>query len=129
MVTSANLSKQAWGDVLNKKDEIWIQSWEAGVVVWPALYKHGGEGFMVPVFGRDLPGDVDGRQDNREEGESEGGSESGSGSDSDWKGKTVVGVRMPYDLPLAPYAAEERPWCASMRYEEVDRFGRSWGGY
>jgi tyrosyl-DNA phosphodiesterase-1 len=42
MLTSANLSKQAWGECENKKGEVWIQSYETGVVVWPALYTHGG---------------------------------------------------------------------------------------
>ncbi|KAH7382590.1 tyrosyl-DNA phosphodiesterase-domain-containing protein [Phaeosphaeria sp. MPI-PUGE-AT-0046c] len=124
MVTSANLSKQAWGDVVNKKDEIWIQSWEAGVVVWPALFTEGGKSegsVMVPVFGKDMPGrgDVCGGEESMDE------EENGKGQ----AGKTVVGFRMPYDLPLSPYAVEDRPWCATMQYAEPDRFGFGWGGY
>ncbi|KAF1843452.1 tyrosyl-DNA phosphodiesterase 1 [Cucurbitaria berberidis CBS 394.84] len=123
MVTSANLSKQAWGDVVNKKEEIWIQSWEAGVVVWPALFaaldsaKEQAEArnnvIMVPVFGKDLP-----RHEDLHEGE--GGTETL---------KTVVGFRMPYSLPLSSYKAEDMPWCATMKYSEPDWKGLSWGGY
>lgn len=121
MVTSANLSKQAWGDVVNKKDEIWIQSWEAGVVVWPALFNEAEDTeqrIMVPVFGKDMPGPENVPDDEK------GGKEEG-----DRVGKTVIGFRMPYDLPLSPYAAEDRPWCATMQYSEPDRFGFGWGGY
>ncbi|KAH7072368.1 tyrosyl-DNA phosphodiesterase 1 [Paraphoma chrysanthemicola] len=108
MVTSANLSKQAWGDVVNKKDEIWIQSYEAGVVVWPALF--GGEDtVMVPVFGKDMPDAGDAVGDDGE--------------------KPMVGFRMPYDLPLSPYSSGDKPWCATMQYKEPDWKNLAWGGY
>lgn len=116
MVTSANLSKQAWGDVVNKRDETWIQSWEAGVLVWPELFAENKEAIMVPVFGKDTPGpeelptqDVD--------------------KSADEAGKTVVGFRMPYDLPLTPYTAKEKPWCAQMPCAEPDWMGRAWPGF
>ncbi|KAF1913188.1 tyrosyl-DNA phosphodiesterase I [Ampelomyces quisqualis] len=118
MVTSANLSKQAWGDVVNKRDEIWIQSWEAGVVVWPALFaepEEGGKVVMVPVFGKDTPG-------------TEAGAGVGIALD-DMEKEKMIGFRMPYDLPLQPYAADDKPWCATMQYAEPDWSGRSWGGY
>jgi tyrosyl-DNA phosphodiesterase-1 len=110
MVTSANLSKQAWGDVINKKDEIWIQSYEAGVVVWPALFGDS-DTVMVPVFGKDMPVPEDAIN---EHGKKKG---------------TVVGFRMPYDLPLCPYKADDKPWCATMQYGELDWEGKAWGGY
>ncbi|KAI4662202.1 uncharacterized protein J4E79_004489 [Alternaria viburni] len=120
MVTSANLSKQAWGDVVNKKDEIWIQSWEAGVVVWPALCAQTQEEvIMVPVFGEDMPGP-----------ESLNALDDGSsGTAAEEKKMTVVGCRMAYDLPLRSYTADERPWCATMQYMEPDREGHAWAGY
>jgi tyrosyl-DNA phosphodiesterase-1 len=126
MVTSANLSKQAWGDVVNKKDEIWIQSWEAGVVVWPALYgqeESVGKVKMVPLFGKDMPGaeDVTAHEDGR-------GTTAAGGKEM-VQSKTIVGFRMPYDLPLRPYTADERPWCATMRYPEPDRNGHAWDCY
>jgi tyrosyl-DNA phosphodiesterase-1 len=110
MVTSANLSKQAWGDVINKKDEIWIQSYEAGVVVWPSLFGDS-DTVMVPVFGKDMPVPEDAINEHGE------------------KSRTVVGFRMPYDLPLSPYKADDKPWCATMQYGELDWKGKAWGGY
>jgi tyrosyl-DNA phosphodiesterase-1 len=125
MVTSANLSKQAWGDVVNKKEEIWIQSWEAGVVVWPDLYAQAQsrrEVIMVPVFGVDMPGPANLHvHDHSGDTAAEGMKLA--------KPKTVVGLRMPYDLPLRPYSADEKPWCATMQHSEPDRNGHAWGGY
>ncbi|KAI8931273.1 hypothetical protein NX059_011618 [Plenodomus lindquistii] len=129
MVTSANLSKQAWGDVVNKKDEIWIQSWEAGVVVWPALFNESdvGDGandadtIMVPVFGKDVPDVSD--QPNKSS------VASAEGSQAEKAAERVVGFRMPYNLPLHPYSADEKPWCATMEYKELDWKGLAWSTY
>jgi len=125
MVTSANLSKQAWGETENKKGEVWIQSWETGVVVWPGLFKESGhEGErererervkMVPVFKKDMP-TVEDWGDESKEAENEGGAR-------------LVGFRMPYDLPLEPYREEEVPWCATAEHKERDWKGKAWRGY
>lgn len=107
MLTSANLSTQAWGGAVAAGGEVRICSYEIGVVVWPALFdKEGEEGKteMVPTFKTDSPAAAEG--DLR-----------------------VVGLRMPYDLPLVPYAKGEKPWCASEPDGEKDWMGRVWPGY
>ena len=111
MVTSANLSTQAWGAAINGAGEVRICSYEIGVVVWPALWGDGvgDRAEMVPVFKKDMP-DVE-----KEEQES--------------PATTRVGWRMPYDLPLVPYAKDEMPWCATAPDEEPDWMGRSWSGF
>jgi tyrosyl-DNA phosphodiesterase 1 len=38
MVTSANLSTQAWGAAANANGEVRICSWEIDVIVWPDLF-------------------------------------------------------------------------------------------
>lgn len=38
----------------------------------------------------------------------------------------LMGVRIPYSLPLQRYGAEEVPWVATMQHSEPDRFGRQW---
>lgn len=51
LLTSANLSKQAWGEGRNKEGRVRVASYEVGVLVWPGLW---GEGrVMEGVFGRD----------------------------------------------------------------------------
>lgn len=122
MLTSANLSKQAWGEAAQAAGEVRIASWEIGVLVWPELLAN--DSVMVPTFQSDSPD------------EQASGSGSGSASvlaqaptpaDGDGKEHAVVGVRIPYDMPLQRYGRQEIPWVASMTHSEPDRFGRVWG--
>jgi tyrosyl-DNA phosphodiesterase-1 len=115
MITSANLSQQAWGWTIDKNGQVRIASYEIGVVVWPGLFKENdgeAEVIMVPTFGRDMPeaGDV-------------------VSGETAIPAKTVIGVRMPYDLPLVPYDKSDVPWCTTMAHREPDWRGNVWGGY
>ena len=111
MVTSANLSTQAWGSGPNAGGGVKICSYELGVMVWPGLWDDGSSAGarMVPVFGADVPS-------SQEHG--------GLGH-----GGVTVGWRMPYDLPLVPYGEDERPWCATEACDEPDWMGRVWPGF
>lgn len=191
LVTSANLSKQAWGDTINKQGEVRIQSYETGVLVWPDLFADPHtdcDVTMVPTFGKDMPDAEDapsqpsrscevptGAQDagdaqddvetededdsEEEETETEDEAEADNPASDDIetedesepvkhddhipstdkdqapqrrtssRKRIVVGFRMPYDLPLSPYSAEDLPWCATQSYTEPDWKGRAWGGY
>ncbi|TVY35424.1 putative tyrosyl-DNA phosphodiesterase [Lachnellula subtilissima] len=101
LVTSANLSKQAWGEAMNSAGEIRVCSYEVGVMVWPELY--GDDATMIPTFKTDSPP-----------------------ADLKTKNKIVVGARMPYDLPLVPYKNSDIPWCATASYTEPDWLGETW---
>jgi tyrosyl-DNA phosphodiesterase-1 len=170
LLTSANLSKQAWGDVTNKQGEVRIQSYETGVLVWPELFVEPGyEASMVPTFGDDMPkshdvsteaslqhqleakaadkaaeDDEETEDENDEDVETEdentGVQHSQNGvtqmsnnekvpiHNSDKK-RIVVGLRMPYDLPLSSYNAKDKPWCATQQYTDPDWKGRVWAGF
>ncbi|KAJ5194218.1 Tyrosyl-DNA phosphodiesterase [Penicillium cf. griseofulvum] len=123
MVSSANLSTQAWGANNNPSGEVRICSWEIGVVVWPELFLDGGcddaasasasasasespapDALMVPCFRRDRPAVSEGTE----------------------TASVVVGFRMPYDLPLTPYSAGDEPWCATASHHLPDWQGQSW---
>ena len=101
LVTSANLSKQAWGEAANAAGEVRICSYEIGVLVWPELF--GEKATMVPTFKSDTPS-----------------------ADAKGGGYLVVGARMPYDLPLVLYAKDDVPWCATSSYREPDWAGETW---
>ena len=109
LLTSANLSKQAWGVEGKDGKGLKISSYELGVMVWPALYltdeevEAGTEAKMVPCFGRDIPE-----------------------PDEDVGEGVEVGLRMPYDLPLTPYGNGEMPWDGGREYKNVDRRGKTW---
>ena len=117
MMTSANLSTQAWGGATNAAGEVRVCSYEIGIVVWPELWDEGkvGSAEMVPVFKRDTP--------HTEEEKSTVNNAAGP------EIKTRVGWRMPYDLPLVPYQNAEMPWCATAPCQEPDWMGRIWPGF
>jgi tyrosyl-DNA phosphodiesterase-1 len=96
LITSANLSMQAWG-AAEKDGAVRICSYEAGVLVHPGLW---GENVKLkPVF----------LKDNRAE-----------------RGGRVAPLRMPYGLPVRRYSGRDEAWCAAKSYKEVDWLGRSW---
>ncbi|KAF2626472.1 phospholipase D/nuclease [Macroventuria anomochaeta] len=131
LLTSANLSKQAWGDVADKQGKIWIQSYETGVLVWPELFgERESKVSMVPVFGKDALQTEDEIDVQPRQSETKPESDKGKAPVHNLvKKQVVVGLRMPYDLPLSSYAAKDMPWCATQEYSEPDWKGRTWKGF
>ncbi|OJD28149.1 hypothetical protein ACJ73_00454 [Blastomyces percursus] len=143
MVSSANLSLQAWGAAANGKKEIRICSWEIGVIVWPDLFvnrevddddgigrKEKGKGKRARENGsRGIQEDKNKtavmlpcfKQDMPE---ARGDKDNGSSATA--TATTFVGLRMPYDLPLSPYTPQDQPWCATASYKEPDWLGQTW---
>lgn len=127
LVTSANVSTQAWGTAVSPASgEVKISSWEMGVLVWPALFRaddsDAGRAVMQPCFQQDLP---------------DNGSDSGravkscSAQDEPacldrTEPAVVVGLRMPYDVPLTRYGRDDAPWCATAAHTEPDWKGQTW---
>ncbi|KAI0478479.1 tyrosyl-DNA phosphodiesterase [Xylariaceae sp. FL0804] len=152
LLTSANISKQAWGEAASSAGQVRIASWEVGVLVWPALllvargHGHGGGGGsgseddrggrdngddqpavaparMVATFGTDIPSaaaaaDLDGEG-------GEGARDGRGGGRGRRQGGPVVGLRIPYSLPLQRYGDDEVPWVASAVHDEPDWKGAS----
>ncbi|KAI1739601.1 tyrosyl-DNA phosphodiesterase [Xylaria scruposa] len=108
MLTSANVSKQAWGEATNKAGEVRVASWEIGVLVWPELLTKDAEAKMIGTFKTDQPGKED---------------------DPDDESSPVVGLRIPYSLPLRKYGDSEVPWVATMGHRQPDWMGQVWPGY
>ncbi|KAL7822882.1 tyrosyl-DNA phosphodiesterase 1 [Trichoderma gracile] len=103
MLTSANVSKQAWGEALSSTTgKIRIASWEVGVVVWPGLLCE--DGVMVSSFQSDTPGAAPVTEGQR----------------------PVIGLRMPYSMPLQAYGKDEVPWAATAAHSEPDCKGCMW---
>lgn len=139
LLTSANLSTQAWGTLREKDEEIVVQSFEIGVLVWPGLFDEGfdtgeeeqhkttgpkngrqiqgcgkkGTSRMVPTFGSDDPKEAKGK--------SRGGDGDGHVDEG-----PIIGLRLPYDLPLTSYKQGDMPWSPQGAYEVPDRHGRRW---
>lgn len=104
LLTSANISMQAWGTSENPRPknqgggiEFKVSSYEAGVLVYPEIL---GVKDIVPVFKKDLP-----------HWHLEGG---------------MAGLRVPYGLPLRRYTAADMPWCATINHGDLDWLGNTW---
>ncbi|KAI9821207.1 MAG: tyrosyl-DNA phosphodiesterase 1 [Pycnora praestabilis] len=132
MLTSANLSTQAWGATATASGEVRICSWEIGVVIWPGLWDERTpqvtstssrsttrKAVLVPVFRQDRPPIEDFPLRNNPQNQGPKATEK----------KTIVGFRMPYDLPLVPYGKDDIPWCATSSYSEPDWMGCTYGGF
>ncbi|KAM0251136.1 hypothetical protein ACHAQJ_008306 [Trichoderma viride] len=105
MLTSANMSKQAWGETLKPTTgEVRIASWEVGVLVWPGLLCEDGAGAMMSLFQSDTADVPPSTQAQR----------------------PLVGLRMPYSMPLQAYGKREVPWAATAAHPEPDWKGSMW---
>lgn len=103
LLTSANVSKQAWGEALRSTSgEVRIASWELGVMVWPGLLSD--DGVMVSSFQSDT-------LDASPFAESQ---------------QTLIGLRMPYSMPLQAYGSDEVPWAPTVAHHEPDWKGYMW---
>lgn len=72
---------------------------------------------MIATFRTDMPDNngLEGEEAGNHDGEEEGGAEG-----------PLVGLRIPYGLPLRRYADDEVPWVATASYGEPDWMGRTW---
>ncbi|KAF8453891.1 tyrosyl-DNA phosphodiesterase-domain-containing protein [Kalaharituber pfeilii] len=134
LLTSANLSMQAWGGAptslgsssrlsgglhaqgpRDRQDDgsvVRICSYEAGVLVHPGLFGEVGKVDMRGIFDGD-----EGVAADWDEGE------------NDAEGKRIkVGIRMPYDWPLTPYKGSDSPWSKQERHMQPDAWGEIWDG-
>ncbi|CAJ0549558.1 Ff.00g031710.m01.CDS01 [Fusarium sp. VM40] len=105
LLTSANISKQAWGEAARPTGEMRIASYEIGVLVWPELLRPGS--IMIGTFKSDLPEVTQ-----------------NSGHEAETQSK--IGLRIPYNTPLQRYGSDEIPWVASMSHGEPDWAGQYW---
>lgn len=95
LLTSANISHQAWGKF--KKYNLIdydISSFEAGIFVAPELLNvpsnvNNHRQILVPTYGKDDANDVNFLSNDN---------------------KFKIGLRLPYDTPLVKYSANENPW-------------------
>lgn len=108
LLTSANLSKPAWGTQEGKSPNtgLRIRSYETGVLFDPALY--GDRTVFVPTYKSDLPSEEQVRW----------AKEKGY--------KTVVAIRMAWDLPFKKYDEGDVPWIKNREYEGTDWLGMTW---
>ncbi|KAK8059761.1 phospholipase D/nuclease [Apiospora saccharicola] len=104
LLTSANVSKQAWGKAQGGSSGFEIESWEIGVLVWPELLADNAK--MIGAFKTDSPSPLEVAGD-----------------------CPLVGLRIPYNLPLQSYGTDEVPWVPTMKHTVPDWMGMTWEGW
>lgn len=106
LLSSANLSKPAWGTLSSHGQQTRIQSYEAGVLLTPSLY--GPNTVLMPLWKSNLPSQEQVRW-------------------AEERGfERIVGVRMAWDLPLEKYGEGDVPWVKNRGYEGRDWLGNQW---
>ncbi|KAI7818364.1 tyrosyl-DNA phosphodiesterase I [Gamsiella multidivaricata] len=129
LLTSANLSKPAWGTM--KNDVFAIQSYELGVLVFPGLFEdlnESGESLQVYMMNATVddpyPEPLSPHPSSSDQGDQ--GEESDTNDDSKYTQHSigVVPIRLPYDLPLKKYEfPRDQVWLMDKYFQGMDDFG------
>jgi tyrosyl-DNA phosphodiesterase-1 len=123
LLTSANLSKQAWG-IESKAGIFEVQSFELGVLLHPGLFSENDDAScvdLVPVWKND---DLK-TQKRRSSGPAQAQTDTTGGVTTITPAR--IPIRMAYDLPPEPYVAgRDRAWDSSVSYEKEDWRGGTW---
>lgn len=96
LMTSANLSKAAWGTLEKNGQQLMIRSYEIGVLFLPKDQDPDSKYFQVK-----------GKEQNKEISSS-------------------FSVQLPFDVPPSPYNKGENPWMWDVKYSTPDSQGRIW---
>lgn len=117
LLTSANLSKQAWG-IESKTGVFDIQSFELGVLLHPGLFGDASCVDLVPVWKSDCTTQPAAQTTNVDV---------ATGSGATTLVSERIPVRMAYDLPPKPYVIGcDRAWDPSVSYVQEDWRGGTW---
>ncbi|KAL2244896.1 UNVERIFIED_CONTAM: Tyrosyl-DNA phosphodiesterase 1 [Sesamum indicum] len=123
LLTSANLSKAAWGALQKNNSQLMIRSYELGVLFLPFSRKHGCA-FSCTDDGHISEDKLTASRSSEakklklvtlawNENQNEELSE-------------VIKLPVPYELPPRPYSPGDVPWSWDRRYSEKDVYGQVW---
>ncbi|XP_050215287.1 tyrosyl-DNA phosphodiesterase 1 isoform X1 [Mercurialis annua] len=130
LLTSANLSKAAWGALQKNNSQLMIRSYELGVLFLPSFYKKRGNSFSCTNPRVKSEPTLFEFQD-----------KCGLSEDFEavktqlvtlmWRGPVdpsseVVRLPVPYELPPQPYSSEDVPWSWDRQYSKKDVYGQVW---
>lgn len=118
LLTSANLSKAAWGALQKNNSQLMIRSYELGVLFLPSAIEGSlsrfsctKNGNMEQVFSSNIKTKLATTLCSHEKQDSS---------------EVVVHLPVPYQLPAQPYSLEDVPWSWDRRYTKRDVYGRVW---
>ncbi|XP_050367388.1 tyrosyl-DNA phosphodiesterase 1 [Argentina anserina] len=123
LLTSANLSKAAWGALQKNNSQFMIRSYELGVLFLP--YKTRSSGFSCTSNGSPFE-DKSERLDNSESRRNKLVTLNWQGNRNTDSSSDVVTLPVPYELPPQPYTTQDVPWAWDRRYTKKDVYGQVW---
>ncbi|KAK7308146.1 hypothetical protein VNO77_41743 [Canavalia gladiata] len=126
LLTSANLSKAAWGALQKNNTQLMIRSYELGVLFLPSLIKQHG-----PVFS--CTSNVTPSEDKCPAGETSEMKKTklvtliGLTRESvHTSSEVIIPLPVPYELPPLPYSSQDVPWSWERQYSKKDVYGQVW---
>lgn len=124
LLTSANLSKAAWGALQKNNSQLMIRSYELGVLFLPSPINRG-QGFSCTDNGSPSKNKCGLSEDTKSQRTKlvtltwEGNRSSDSSSE-------VIPLPVPYELPPKQYSSEDVPWSWDRRYYKKDVCSQVW---
>ncbi|GAV73664.1 Tyr-DNA_phospho domain-containing protein [Cephalotus follicularis] len=124
LLTSANLSKAAWGALQKNNSQLMIRSYELGVLFLPYPTRRHGYGFSCTDNGGPSLDKFESTENSKAAmGKlvtlTSQGSRNTDLSD-------VIPLPVPYELPPQQYSSEDVPWSWDRRYGKKDVYGQVW---
>ncbi|KAK2360376.1 tyrosyl-DNA phosphodiesterase [Trifolium repens] len=124
-LTSANLSKAAWGALQKNNSQLMIRSYELGVLFLPSSLKRGC-GFSCTSNVK-LSKDKSPAQETSEMKKTKLVTLTGPTRDTTHSSsEVIIQLPVPYELPPLPYTSEDVPWSWDRRYFKKDDYGQVW---
>ncbi|XP_074564709.1 tyrosyl-DNA phosphodiesterase 1 [Curcuma longa] len=123
LLTSANLSKAAWGALQKNNSQLMIRSYELGVLFLPS--SNASDQAFSCTDDHAL------QQENSSSGYATGGGKTRLATlcwkENNPKGSAkVIQLPVPYQLPPQPYNSSDEPWSWDRRYTKKDAYGQTW---
>ncbi|XP_057437194.1 tyrosyl-DNA phosphodiesterase 1 [Lotus japonicus] len=126
LLTSANLSKAAWGALQKNNTQLMVRSYELGVLFLPSLLKRRGTGFSctsnVTLSEDKCPAHETSEMKKTKLVTLTGLTMETTPSSSE----VIIPLPVPYELPPKPYSSEDVPWSWDRRYTKKDVYGQVW---
>ncbi|EXB31386.1 Tyrosyl-DNA phosphodiesterase 1 [Morus notabilis] len=123
LLTSANLSKAAWGALQKNNSQLMIRSYELGVLFLP--FKRCSFRFSCTNT-VSQPEDKCGSSDNSKAQKTELVTLNWQRSSNAVSLSEIVKLPLPYELPPQPYSSEDVPWSWDRTYNKKDVYGQVW---
>ncbi|KAI3740861.1 hypothetical protein L2E82_31335 [Cichorium intybus] len=122
LLTSANLSKAAWGALQKNNTQLMIRSYELGVLFLPSSTNHG-HAFSCTRNGSPLKNIYGSSEEKRTKLVT---LTSPHTNKMNQPMSDIITLPVPYQLPPQRYSSEDVPWSWDRQYKKRDVFGQVW---